>query len=149
MLMTRELKPLNHEDVRFLVVHCSATRCDRNFSVERLIETGMEKWGQPSYHYYVRRNGTIIPILPESVRGVHAVGYNYCSIGICYEGGYDANGEAADTRTELQKHALYELLKQLHDDYPQARIVGHRELPGVHKACPCYSMDEYAVLQPK
>ena len=149
MLMTRELKPLNHEDVRFLVVHCSATRCDRNFSVERLIETGMEKWGQPSYHYYVRRNGNIIPILPESVRGAHAVGYNYCSIGICYEGGYDANGEAADTRTELQKHALYELLKQLHDDYPQARIVGHRELPGVHKACPCYSMDEYAVLQPK
>ena len=149
MLMTRGLKPLNHEDVRFLVVHCSATRCDRNFSVERLIETGMEKWGQPSYHYYVRRNGTIIPILSESVRGAHAVGYNYCSIGICYEGGYDANGDAADTRTELQKHALFELLKQLREDYPRARIIGHRELPGVHKACPCYSMDEYAALQPK
>ena len=149
MRMTKELKPLNHEDVRFLVVHCSATRCDRNFSVERLIETGMEKWGQPSYHYYVRRNGTIIPILSESVRGAHAVGYNYCSIGICYEGGYDANGDAADTRTELQKHALYELLKQLREDYPRARIIGHRELPGVHKACPCYSMDEYAALQPK
>ena len=149
MLMTRELKPLNHEDVRFLVVHCSATRCNREFSAERLIETGEERFGQPSYHYYVRRNGNIIPILPESVRGVHAVGYNRCSIAVCYEGGLDANGEAADTRTELQKHALYELLKQLRADYPQARIIGHRELPGVHKACPCYSMDEYADLQPK
>ena len=149
MLMTREHKPLNHEDVRFLVVHCSATCCNREFSAERLIETGEERFGQPSYHYYVRRNGNIIPILPESVRGVHAVGYNRCSIAVCYEGGLDANGEAADTRTELQKHALYELLKQLRADYPQARIIGHRELPGVHKACPCYSMDEYADLQPK
>ena len=149
MLMTREHKPLNHEDVRFLVVHCSATCCNREFSAERLIETGEERFGQPSYHYYVRRNGNIIPILPESVRGVHAVGYNCCSIAVCYEGGLDANGEAADTRTELQKHALYELLKQLRADYPQARIIGHRELPGVHKACPCYSMDEYADLQPK
>ena len=146
MLMTRELKPLNHEDVRFLVVHCSATRCNRNFSVERLIETGKERFGQASYHYYVRRNGSIIPILPESVRGVHAAGYNHCSIAVCYEGGLDEHGDAADTRTELQKHALYELLKQLREDYPRARIVGHRELPGVHKACPCYSMDEYAAL---
>ena len=148
--MTRELKPLNHEDVRFLVVHCSATRCDREFSAERLIETGMERFGQASYHYYVRRNGSIIPILPESVRGVHAVGYNHCSIAVCYEGGLDANGVAADTRTELQKHALYELLKQLHQEYPNARIVGHRELPGTHKPCPCFSgSTEYSSLQPK
>ena len=150
MLMTKELKPLNHEDVKFLVVHCSATRCDREFSAERLIETGKERFGQPSYHYYVRRNGNIIPILPESVRGVHAVGYNHCSIAVCYEGGLDANGEAADTRTELQKHALFELLKQLRADYPNARIIGHRELPGAHQPCPCYfPSTEYAPLQPK
>ena len=150
MLMTRELKPLNHEDVRFLVVHCSATRCDRNFSVERLIETGKERFGQPSYHWYVRRNGNLIPTLPESVRGVHAAGYNRCSIGICYEGGLDANGDAADTRTPQQKASLLELLKSLRRDYPKARIVGHRELPGVHKDCPCFDAStEYQDLQPK
>ena len=148
--MTKELKPLNHEDVKFLVVHCSATRCNRNFSVDSLINTGKERFGQPSYHWYVRRNGNIIPTLPESVRGAHAAGYNSCSIGICYEGGLDANGVAADTRTPQQKASLTELLKSLRRDYPRARIIGHRELPGVHKDCPCYpASEEYADLQPK
>lgn len=143
------MKPLKAQDVKWLVVHCSASRCNRPFTVERLIETGRQRFGQPSYHYYVRRNGCVIPILPESVQGVHAIGYNHCSIAVCYEGGLDENGKADDTRTELQKASLYELLKQLRRDYPQARIIGHRELPNVRKDCPCFSTSEYADLQPK
>lgn len=142
------MKPLKAQDVKWLVVHCSASRCNRPFTVERLIETGRQRFGQPSYHYYVRRNGNVVPILPESVQGVHAVGYNHCSIAVCYEGGLDENGKAADTRTELQKASLYELLKQLRRDYPQARIIGHYEL-GAKKDCPCYpASKEYAKLQP-
>ena len=144
-----QMKPLKAQDVKWLVVHCSASRCNRPFTVERLIETGRQRFGQPSYHYYVRRNGNVVPILPESVQGVHAVGYNHCSIAVCYEGGLDENGKAADTRTELQKASLYELLKQLRRDYPQARIIGHRELPHVAKDCPCFSTSEYADLQPE
>ena len=148
--MQKDLKPLNHEEVKYLVVHCSATRCNQDFTEEKLIKTGKEQFGQPSYHYYVRRDGSIIPTLPESVRGVHAAGYNRYSIAICYEGGLNEHGVATDTRTELQKHTLYELLRQLHEDYPKARIIGHRELPGVHKDCPCYTpSQEYAALQPK
>lgn len=143
------MKPLKAQDVKWLVVHCSASRCNRPFTVERLIETGRQRFGQPSYHYYVRRSGYVVPILPESVQGVHAVGYNHCSIAVCYEGGLDENGKAADTRTELQKASLYELLKQLRRDYPQARIIGHRELPNVRKDCPCFSCAEYADLQPE
>ena len=120
------------------------------FTVEGLINTGQQRFGQPSYHYYVRRNGTVVPILPESVRGVHASGFNSCSIAVCYEGGLDPNGTATDTRTELQRHALYELLKQLRHDYPQARIAGHCELPGATKPCPCYKCSsEYKDLQPR
>ena len=144
-----QMKPLKAQDVKWLVVHCSASRCNRPFTVERLIETGRQRFGQASYHYYVRRNGNVVPILPESVQGVHAVGYNHCSIAVCYEGGLDENGKAADTRTELQKASLYELLKQLRRDYPQARIIGHRELPHVAKDCPCFSTSEYADLQPE
>ena len=144
-----QMKPLKAQDVKWLVVHCSASRCNRPFTVERLIETGRQSYGQASYHYYVRRNGNVVPILPESVQGVHAVGYNHCSIAVCYEGGLDENGKAADTRTELQKASLYELLKQLRRDYPQARIIGHRELPHVAKDCPCFSTSEYADLQPE
>ena len=147
--MNSQLKPLRPDDVKWLVVHCSGSRCDHPFTVKGLIATGRERFGQPSYHYYVRRNGTVVPILPESVRGVHASGYNSCSIAVCYEGGLDENGTADDTRTELQRHALYELLKQLRQDYPKARIVGHCELPGTTKPCPCYlPSQEYKDLQP-
>jgi N-acetyl-anhydromuramyl-L-alanine amidase AmpD len=131
------------------VVHCSATRSDRPYSVENLISTGVAKYGQASYHWFVQRNGNIVPILPESVRGAHARGYNRCSIGICYEGGINTRGKNDDTRTPQQKASLYELLKQLHRDYPKARIIGHRELPHVAKDCPCFTASsEYASLQP-
>lgn len=131
------------------MVHCSATRSDRPYSVENLISTGVAKYGQASYHWFVQRNGNIVPILPESVRGAHARGYNRCSIGICYEGGINTKGKNDDTRTPQQKASLYELLKQLHRDYPKARIIGHRELPHVAKDCPCFTASsEYADLQP-
>ena len=144
------MKTLKHSDVKLLVVHCVANRCNRPFSVENLIACGKVKYGQCSYHYYVRLDGTIVPLLPESVQGVHARGYNSCSLGIVYEGGLDENGRSDDTRTEAQKHALYELLKSLTADYPEAHIVGHSELPNVAKACPCFSAStEYADLQPE
>ena len=147
--MTKSLKPLKHDAVKLLIVHCSGSRCNQPFTVEGLIATGNARFGQPSYHYYVRRNGDVIPLLPESVQGVHAKGYNHCSLGIVYEGGLDANGVAKDTRTEAQKHALYELLKSLTHDYPDARIVGHCELPHVAKDCPCFpASQEYQDLQP-
>ena len=137
------------KSVKYLVIHCVANKCTRPFSVESLINTGIQRFGQVSYHYYVRYDGSVIPLLPESVQGVHVKGYNYCSLGIVYEGGLDANGKPADTRTEAQKHSLYELLKALTIDYPTARILGHCQLPRVHKRCPCYlPSKEYADLQP-
>ena len=142
------MKPL--KSVKLIVVHCVANRCNRPFSTDVLIACGRAKYGQCSYHYYVRRNGDVVPLLPESVQGVHARHYNNCSLGIVYEGGLDERGVAKDTRTEAQKHALYELLKSLTHDYPDARIVGHCELPGVAKACPCFpASQEYRDLQPK
>lgn len=142
------MKPL--KSVSLIVVHCSATKCNRPFSVEALIATGEAKYGQCSYHYYVRRNGDIIPLLPEAVQGAHAKHYNAHSIGICYEGGLNEKGQPDDTRTEEQKHALYELLKDLHKDYPNARILGHRDLPHVTKDCPCFDVQtEYADLNNK
>lgn len=144
------MKPLKHSAVKLLIVHCVANKCNRPFSVESLIACGKAKYGQCSYHYYVRRNGDIIPLLPESVQGVHARHHNHCSLGIVYEGGLDENGHAEDTRTEAQKHALYELLKDLTQDYPDARILGHCELPHVAKTCPNFlASKEYASLQPE
>ena len=142
------MKPL--KVVKYLVVHCVANRCNKPFSVESLINTGLQKYGQCSYHYYVRYDGSVIPLLSESVQGIHVKGYNWCSLGIVYEGGLDEQGHPADTRTEAQKHALYELLKDLTRDYHDARILGHCEFPRVNKKCPCFPASiEYASLQPE
>ena len=143
------MKELKHDAVKMLIIHCSATRCNRPFSVENLISTGVARFGQPSYHYYIRRNGAIVPILPENVRGAHARHYNSCSLGICYEGGLDEKGRPDDTRTEAQKASMFALLKDLTADYPDARIMGHCELPHVAKNCPCFlASTYYANLQP-
>jgi N-acetyl-anhydromuramyl-L-alanine amidase AmpD len=144
------LKPLDRSKVKLLVIHCVANKCTREFKPENLIACGIAKFGQPSYHYYIRYTGEIVPILPENVRGAHARRYNSCSLGIVYEGGLDANGKADDTRTEAQKKAMEALLKDLTEEYPDARIVGHCELPYVTKSCPNFiPSKEYASLQPE
>ena len=141
------MKPL--KVVKYLVVHCVANRCNKPFSVESLINTGLQKYGQCSYHYYVRYDGSVIPLLSESVQGIHVKGYNWCSLGIVYEGGLDEFGHPADTRTPAQKHTLIALLRALKADYPDAQILGHRDLPWVKKDCPCFDASiEYADLQP-
>ena len=135
--------------IDLIVVHCSATRCDRRFSVEDLIAWHDARFGFTGYHYYITRDGQMYQTRHEQLVGAHAVGYNQHSIGVCYEGGLTPDGTPADTRTREQKAALNALLRSLKTDYPDAVILGHRDLPGVHKDCPCFdAREEYAGLQP-
>jgi N-acetyl-anhydromuramyl-L-alanine amidase AmpD len=59
--------------------------------------------------------------------GAHCTGYNARSIGICYEGGLDGNGNLKDTRTQAQKEALRTLLRILCGKYGIRDILGHRD----------------------
>ncbi|MDY5680570.1 hypothetical protein ACQRAV_05265 [Segatella copri] len=38
---------------------------------------------------------------------------------------------------------MRELLKSLCTDYPEAEILGHRDLPGVHKECPSFNVKKW------
>ncbi len=130
-----------------IVVHCSATRCDRSFPVTALIRCHADRFGFTGYHYYITRDGHTYQTRHEQLVGAHALGYNQHSLGVCYEGGLDEHGNAADTRTARQKRALLRLLKKLKAAHPDARILGHRDLPDVHKDCPCFdAIAEYAQL---
>ena len=81
--------------------------------------------------------------------GAHCLNHNRYSIGICYEGGLNARGQPADTRTPEQKAAMRRLLEELHQRYPRALIVGHRDLSH-DRDCPCFdAVKAYADLQPK
>jgi N-acetyl-anhydromuramyl-L-alanine amidase AmpD len=52
----------------------------------------------------------------------------------------DIRGRPADTRTVEQKETLHKLIERLKEDYPEAKVVGHRDLPGVSKDCPCFEV---------
>lgn len=144
--------------IRYIVLHCSATRADRIYTAIQLERDhrarGMSEAG---YHYYVERSGVVHPMRPIERAGAHTRGYNRCSIGICYEGGIDTLGKPCDTRTKAQQQALQDLLLRLRKRYPSALIVGHRDLsPDLNgdgritpnewvKQCPCFNaLEEYA-----
>ena len=125
--------------IDLIIIHCTASRPNEHLSFELLDHIHRAKgWNGCGYHYYITRDGQLHQGRPEEMVGAHARHYNAHSIGVCYEGGLDEKGRAADTRTPAQKLALYTLLVSLKQDYPDAEIVGHCELEGVHKACPSF-----------
>lgn len=129
--------------VRFLVVHCSATRCDYPYTPEQMLRDHKARgFRTVGYHFYIRRDGSLTQHRRLLEVGAHARGFNRCSIGICYEGGLDHQGNPADTRTPQQKQRLRELLQILQRIFPGAMAVGHRDLPGVKKDCPCFDVQK-------
>lgn len=134
--------------ITMIVVHCSATRCNQPYPVQQLFHDHVEvnHWRYIGYHFYITRNGRVETTRPLERMGAHAKGHNAHSIGICYEGGLDEQGQIADTRTEEQKKAMAKLIVQLKQQFPTIlKVLGHRDLPGVQKACPCF---DATTLQP-
>lgn len=139
----------NYREINLLVVHCSNTRVDHDFPVEALHRSHIARgFAGIGYHFYITRDGEIHLCRSVHQVGAHATGWNDQSLGICYEGGLDENGQPADTRTLAQKCALLDLLRQLRKDYPRARILGHYQLsPYIHKSCPSFdAKKEYREL---
>ena len=133
--------------IDLIVIHCSATRENKSFPVTSLIACHQDRFGFTGYHYYITRDGQVYQTRHENLPGAHTRHYNQHSIGVCYEGGLDTHGHPADTRTQEQKATLVALLRSLKQDYPDATILGHRDLPGVRKDCPCFDASkEYADL---
>lgn len=135
--------------ITLIIIHCSAVKPWQESGVREIDRWHRAKgWKSCGYHYVVRRDGTVEVGRPVEEVGAHCLNRNRHSIGICYEGGLDAEGRPADTRTEAQKKALRELLRQLHAQFPRAIIAGHNVFNPM-KACPCFNaMDEYRDLQP-
>ena len=131
----------NYRRIDLIVIHCSATRATQRYTVDDCRRDHRARgFADIGYHYYITRDGVVHAGRALYTVGAHATGYNAHSIGICYEGGLDIRGRPCDTRTPEQKDTLQKLLIRLKEDYPEARIVGHRELPGVKKDCPCYDV---------
>ena len=139
----RQSQYMSAEDIKYLVLHCSATRCNQDYSVE-LLRRDHKKRGfyDIGYHFYIRKDGTMTQHRKLLEVGAH----NRCSIGICYEGGLDEHGKPYNTLTAEQETRLVDLFRNLKILFPKAKIVGHRDLPGTTpKECPCLDAGSWAV----
>lgn len=126
-------------DIKYLVVHCSATKEGKDFGVDDFRKWHKRKgWSDVGYHFCIRLDGTIEEGRPIEKIGAGVRGYNSNSIHICYTGGVDENIKPKDTRTEAQKEALRFKLMALKQQFPHAEILGHRDFPDVRKACPSF-----------
>ena len=138
---------MSADSIRFLVLHCSATRCNQDYSVEQLRSDHKARgFYDIGYHFYIRKDGTMTQHRMLLEVGAHARPYNRCSIGICYEGGLDEQGKPCNTMTAEQETRLVDLFRNLKILFPKAKIVGHRDLPGTTpKECPCLDAGSWAV----
>lgn len=131
--------------VDWLVVHCAATPPDMDIGVKEIRHWHMQKgWSDVGYHYIIRRDGTIEKGRTDTTPGAHAAGYNLYSLGICLVGGLKKGTTKAEANfTPHQYLSLATLLDDLKVTYPTAEILGHRDLPGVKKACPSFDVREW------
>lgn len=132
-----------------IVIHCSATPEGKAFTAKDI--DGWHKkqgWQGIGYHYVVKLDGAVEKGRPDEAIGSHVAGHNGNTIGVCYIGGLDASGKKAkDTRTAAQKASLLALVRDLKEQHPQAKVLGHRDFPGVKKDCPSFSVADWLAAE--
>lgn len=124
-----------------IVVHCSATPPSMDIGREEIREWHLDRgFSDIGYHWVIRRNGDVEAGRPGGDIGAHAQGYNSLSVGLCLVGGVDGMLRPDANFTRAQYDQLESLLIGLQHAYPEATIVGHRDLPEVTKACPSFDV---------
>lgn len=138
-----------------IFVHCTASK--QTATVDDIKREFKNKgWKNPGYHYLIDANGEIHQLLDEEGISNGVQGYNQTSINVAYIGGIDEKGKGIDNRTDEQKKSLKSLISKLKEKYPNAEVLGHRDIStdkngnGIVdtweriKECPCFNLkDEF------
>lgn len=134
----------NLRNIKFIVVHCTATPTNTTLESIKKFWKEQRGWGDtPGYHYFIKRDGTIVQLLDEKKNSYGVYKHNSECISIAYLGGIDKDGKPIDNRSEAQKHAMFDKIVELTERYPKAEVLGHRDFAGVNKACPCFDVREW------
>ncbi|MDF0504867.1 N-acetylmuramoyl-L-alanine amidase [Burkholderia cenocepacia] len=138
------MSTLTAASVVYIVVHCSNTKprqkVDKAY-MERVHRLKGRLW--IGYHYVIDRKGNIETGRELHQVGGHAPGFDAKSIGICLAGGLDQEGNRTDNFTKDQRENLLQLIAMLHQKFPQAIVVGHRDLPNAKTECPNFDVQQF------
>ena len=125
----------------FIAIHCSDTYASQDIGVKEIRQwhtSPPRNWSDIGYHYVIRRDGTIEAGRLFSDIGAHVEGYNARALGICMVGGKGKDGKPENNFTLAQWESLRKRVTASKLMYPSAIVQGHRDFPGVTKACPCF-----------
>ena len=142
-------------DLKYLVIHCTATPEGRDVTKEEIItwhtapKPKGRGWSRAGYSDLIMLDGSLVNIMPfdqdnevewsELTNG--AIGINGISRHIVYAGGCDKNMKAEDTRTEEQLIALETYVKYTVLRHPEIKVAGHNQF--ANKACPSFDTIEW------
>ena len=87
-------------------------------------------WAGIGYHMFITKEGLVYEGRPLNTVGAQIAGHNSRGIGICVEGNYDVEQQLP----EAQYKAVLEVLDYLKGIYPNAELIGHRDIAA--SACP-------------
>lgn len=123
--------PLPRTITTYIIIHHAAAMA----SVQDIHQWHLSQgWRGIGYHFYVRRDGTVYSGRPVDTVGAHAEGYNYNSVGICFEGDFEIMEP-----TEAQYAAGRELVSYVRSLYPSALLIRHRDVNAT--LCPGSNFD--------
>lgn len=94
-----------------IVCHHSGVTVLQSVEIIHDYHKNTKGWAGIGYHFYVRKDGSIYRGRPENTVGAHAVGANYNSIGICFEGNF-----SKEKMSEEQLNAGKELIAYLKEE---------------------------------
>lgn len=142
--MPPNYKPLLASKVKYIVIHCAATKPSMDIGRDEIDRWHRKQgWNEIGYHRVIRRDGRIEHGRPTAVPGAHVRGYNGNSIGICMVGGVAEDGKTPENNFTYEQWAtLRVLVRAMKDLFPNAEVVGHRDLDP-KKACPSFDVRDY------
>lgn len=128
----------------YIVIHCSATPPHMDIGAETIRRWHKDRgWSDIGYHFVISQKGTLELGRPVNAVGAHVKGHNHESVGICMVGGVDGDGNPSNTFVPNQFLTLFGVVKYLKECWPMAKVLGHRDFPGVTKACPSFDAREW------
>jgi N-acetylmuramoyl-L-alanine amidase len=150
---------MNRKSTEAIVLHCTATLEGQPYNAVAIREMHQRRgFSDIGYHFLIGIEGEEWQgRKPLQAVGAHVRGFNDRTLGVSYVGGLRASdAKPVDTRTPKQIKTMIDLLKRLMKVYPNAIILGHRDLsPDLDgdgiiepfefiKICPCFDAGPWA-----
>ena len=127
---------LNPDDIRFLIIHCSATPDTDNIGASEIHKMHLGfGWDGIGYHKVIRRDGQVENGRPEFWVGAHVKRINDKSLGVCLIGNINFTND--------QFLSLKKIIQGWRIKYPLADILGHCDAIKTDKTCPNFNVSEW------